>query len=155
MLSMILCFINCTYNIMMKWKKINNQQLFRSNPGLLRNAEINKWKKKKWLPTFKTQDTHSMPRSTSGIPDSIWLDNMSSDRFVDDFKLRWSGSSYRESSAFWMLDKLKTNELIVTIKKPRLCNTSNWHYQEIFQTAFWSITHVTHKSKFNVFEQTF
>ena len=37
--------------------------------------------------------SYSRPRSTSGIPDNIWLDNISSDRF-DTSTLNFSGSWY-------------------------------------------------------------
>ena len=39
-----------------------------------------------------------IPRLTSGIPDNIWLDSISSDCLSCDFTLSFSGSSYRASS---------------------------------------------------------
>lgn len=41
---------------------------------------------------YEENQTHSMPRSISGMPESIWLDNMSSDFLnLDCMALRFSG----------------------------------------------------------------
>jgi hypothetical protein len=40
----------------------------------------------------KRENTHAMPRSTSGIPDNIWLESMSSVLRMVDSTFRCSGS---------------------------------------------------------------
>ena len=91
----------------------------------------------KWVMLYIITDslmtlTTNLPKSTSGIPDNIWLDNISSDFIIFDLTLIDSGS-WNSKSSFVKALKRKVDNIEIKVFQYKFSDASKWQSYDVFR----------------------